>query len=144
MRQHWFLTAILSVCAVAAAQQPKVINAQLHTHAAEAGLAATVSQLQHETGPQWIGYAVPAVPGSHFSTCSGDGQWNNDEGCCGVYRLENADNTYRSSASDQTAQTSVDILVRLDKGDVNRIRFTGGGCQIDAGGLPFTWITDVK
>ena len=41
-------------------------------------------------------------------------------------------------------QTSIDVLVRIDHGAVDKVRFIGTGCTLDAGGLPFTWLTDVK
>jgi len=142
MKQIW-LAAILGVSVFATAQQPKVINAQLHTQSVGAGLSATVEQLKHTSGPLWMGYAVPAVPGSHFSMCSGDDSSNGD-GCCGVYRLESENNNYRSSDGDHGTETSIEMLVRIDKGSVDKIRFIGTSCQVDAGGLPFTQLTDVK
>ena len=144
MRQDWFVAAILGVSTLVMAQQPKVVNAQFRTESASAGLSATVNRLQRTGGQLWLGYEVAAVPGSHFAVCSGGTRSEADDGCCGVYRLEDSDNTFRSSDSDQTAQTSVDVLVRIDQGAVNKIRLTGSGCRLDAGGLPFTWLTDVK
>jgi HEAT repeat protein len=144
MRRYWFIAATLSVSMLAMAQQqPKVINAQLHTESAGAGLSATVSRLQHSSGPLWLGYEVAAVPGSHFSMCSDDTE-SSDNGCCGVYRLEDSNNSYRSSNRDESTLTSIAILVRIDQGAVNKVRFIGTGCRLDAGGLPFTWLTDVK
>jgi HEAT repeat protein len=142
MRQIW-LVAMFGVSVFAAAQQPKVVNAQLHTQSAGAGLSATVEQLKHSGGPLWMGYAVPAVPGSRFSMCSGDDSSNGD-GCCGVYRLESENNNYRSSEGDHGTETSIEVLVRIDHGAVDKIRFIGTSCQLDAGGLPFTQLTDVK
>jgi len=142
MRQDWFVAAVLGASTLAMAQQPKVINAQFRAEPASAGLAATVNQLQHSTGPLWIGYAVTTVPGSRFSSCSGDTQSEN--GCCGVYRLEDSDHSYRSGDQDHAPQTSVDILVRIDQGAIDKVRFIGSGCQIDAGGLSFTWLTGVN
>ncbi|MBS1802674.1 MAG: HEAT repeat domain-containing protein [Acidobacteria bacterium] len=143
MTRMWMIVAIAGMSMFASAQQPKVINAQLHTEAAGAGLPAVVEQLNHSAGPQWLGYAVPAVPGSHFSMCSSDESMKND-GCCGVYRLEAENNNYRSSDGDHGTETSIEILARIDKGAIDRIRFIGTSCQLDAGGLPFTWLTDVK
>ena len=144
MRQSWFVAAVLGASTVAMAQQPKVDNAQFHTESASVGLSATVTRLQHTGGPQWLGYEVAAVPRSHFSVCSGDTRSTADDACCGVYRLEDSDNTVRSADGDQTPQTSVDMLVRIDKGAVDKVRFIGSGCRIDAGGLSFTWLTDVN
>jgi HEAT repeat protein len=145
MRQDWLVTAVLGVSMLAMAQQqPRVVNAQLQVEPAGAGLSATVNRFQHSSGPLWLGYEVPAVPGSHFSVCSGDTKSTVEDECCGVYRLEDSDHGFGSSDSDQAAQTSIDVLVRIDQGAVDKIRFVGSGCRLDAGGLPFTWLTDVK
>jgi HEAT repeat protein len=145
MRQDWFLVAVLGASMLAMAQQqPKVINAQLHTEPSGAGLSATVNRFQHSSGPLWLGYQVAAVPGSRFSMCSDDAESSTDDGCCGVYRLEDSNNNFRSSNGSQAIETSIDVLVRIDQGAVEKVRFIGTGCRLDAGGLPFTWLTDVK
>ena len=56
MRQNWFLAAVLGVSTFSMAQQPKVLNAKFHAESASAGLSATVSRLQHTSGPLWLGY----------------------------------------------------------------------------------------
>jgi HEAT repeat protein len=143
MRQIWFAATVLGVSTLATSQQPKVVNAQLHTESAPSGLSAAVDQLKHAAGPTWMGYSVSAVPGSHFSMCSGEDS-SKEEGCCGVYRLEAENNNYRSSDGDHGTETSIAILARIEKGAVDKIRFIGTSCQLDAGGLPFTWLSDVK
>lgn len=145
MRHDWFVAAVLGVSMFAIAQQPpKVVNAQFHTEPAGAGLSATVGRFQHSSGPQWLGYEVPAMPRSHFSVCSGDTE-SSDDGCCGIYRLEDENDTYRNSDDGSAAsQTNLEILVRLDQGVIDKIRFVTAGCRLDAGGLPFTWLTDVQ
>lgn len=146
MRQSVFVTAIFGVSMLTMAQQPtpKVANAQFHTEPAASGLSAAIAQHEHASGPQWLGYAVTAVPGSRFSMCSGDSGSSADEGCCGVYQLEGTDNNFRSSDGDHGTETSIDVLVRIDQGAVDKVRFVGTSCKIDAGGLPFTWLADVK
>jgi hypothetical protein len=145
MKQDWFAAGVLGVSMLAMAQQPpKVFNAQFHTEPAGAGLSATVDRFQHASGPLWLGYEVAAVPQSHFSVCSGDGDGSMDDGCCGVYRLENRDSNFRTSDASGPAETSVDVLVRIDQGAVDKVRFVGAGCRLDGGGLPFTWLTDVQ
>jgi HEAT repeats len=143
MRRIWLAVAVAGVSALATAQQPKVINAQMHTQPVGAGLAATAEQLKKSDGPLWMGYAVAALPGSHFSMCSSEDSTKED-GCCGVYRLEAENNNYRSSDGDHGTETSVEMLVRIDKGGVDKVRFIGSSCQLDAGGLPFNWLTDVN
>src|SRR6516164_346137 len=105
MRHDWLVMAVFGVSMlVMAQQQPKVINAQFHTESAAAGLSQAVSRFQHSSGPLWLGYEVPALPGSRFSVCSGDNRSTVDDGCCGVYRLEDEDNTFRNSDKDNVAE----------------------------------------
>lgn len=145
MRQEWFVAVILAASVPTLAEQPpKVFNAQFETKPAGASLSETVDRLQHSSGPLWLGYQVAAVPRSHFSVCSGGNQSTQDDECCGVYRLEDSDNSFQSSNDEQRQQTSIDVLVRIDQGAVDKVRFIGTGCSLDAGGLPFTWLTDVK
>jgi HEAT repeat protein len=139
------MVAMLGVSMLAMAQQqPKVVNAQFHTEPAGAGLSATVDRFQHSSGPLWFGYEVATVPGSHFSMCSGDRQSSMDDECCGVYQLEGSSNNFRSSDQHPSAKANMDVLVRIDRGAVDKIRFIGAGCKLDGGGLPLTWLTDVK
>ena len=145
MKQDWFLVAVLGVSMLAMAQQqPKVVNAKFNTEPSGAGLSATVNRFQHSNGPLWLGYEVAAVPGTHFSMCSGDTESSMDDGCCGVYRLEDSNNNFRSSNGDQATETRIAVLVRIDQAAVDKVRFIATGCRLDAGGLPFTWLTYVK
>ena len=146
MKQDLSVAVVLGVSMLAMAQQqtPKVVNAQFHTEPAGAGLSATVNRFQHSNGPLWLGYEVAAVPGSRFSMCSGDSGSSVDDGCCGVYRLESSNNNFRSSDGGRGTETSVDVLVRIDHGAIDKVRFIGASCRLDAGGLPFTMLTSVK
>jgi HEAT repeat protein len=146
MKQNWFVAALLGVSVLGMAQQaPKVIHAQYNTEPVGAGLSATVDRFQHGTGPLWLGYEVAGSPGTHFSVCSGDdGASSVDDGCCGVYQLENSNTNFRSSERTQKTESNLDILVRIDGGTVDKIRFVSSGCRLDAGGLPFTWLTGVS
>lgn len=146
MRLNWFMAAMLGVSLLGVAQQqrPKVLNAQFHTEPVGSGLSATVGRFQHSGGPLWLGYEVRAVPGTHFRTCPSETDSAMEGECCGVYRLEGGNNDYRYSDEHQAGDTNIDILVRVDQGMVDRVRFINSGCQIDAGGLPFTWLTDVN
>jgi hypothetical protein len=71
-----------------AAQEPHVVNARMRTLSAPAGLAGTFQSIESgETGPAWIGYAVPVVPGKHAMCCNGlIGEFSEDG--CGRCRLE--------------------------------------------------------
>lgn len=146
MRHAIFITSILGISMLAVAQQPapKVANSNFHTDAVAGTLSAAIERYQHANEPLWVGYAVPAVPGSHFSMCSGNSTSSGEEGCCGVYALEGSENNYRTSDGDHSTETNIDVLVRIDQGIIDKVRFVGSSCRLDAGGLPFAWLTDVK
>lgn len=144
MKQNLFIACILGVSVLAIAQQqPKVVNAQFHTEPAGAGLSATVDRFQHANGPLWLGYEVPALARTHFSVCSDDTQSSMDDGCCGEYQLEDSEHGWQTSDDHNQIVTSIDILLRIDQGAVQNIRFVPVGCRLNAGGLPFTWLTGV-
>lgn len=144
MRRSLILVVVFGASVLAVAQQqPKVTNAQFHTEAVNGGLSATVARIKHVNTLQWLGYEVAATPGMHFSMCSSNIESPTNEGCCGVYRLE-GDNNFRSSDEDKGTEVNIDILVRIANGTIDKIRFIGASCRLDAGGLPFTWLTGVQ
>jgi HEAT repeat protein len=136
--------AMLLTAALATAQAPKVLNTQFHTEPAGSGLTATVNRFRNGGGPLWFGYEVATRPHSHFSVCSSGSSESAEDECCGVYRLEETDSTWRATHDGQATITYVDVLVRMNQGEVSKVVFINKGCQIDAAGVPFTWITDVK
>lgn len=145
MRHNWCAAIVLGASMLSMAQQtPKVINAQLHTEPANGGLSATVGRFQRAGGPLWLGYEVDAVSGSRFAVCSGNTESSMEDECCGVYRLEDSGGSFNSSGGDRAAEARMDVLVRIDQGVVDKVRFVSAGCQLDAGGLSFTWLTGVS
>ena len=146
--KHFALALIFSASAFAA-PQPKVVNTQFNTEPAAGGLSATVARLQRSTQPQWLGYETPALPRTNFSACSDFGDAAQfEEGCCGEYQLESSrDGFARDSAGtgDQTpSPRSMYVLLRLDHGAIVKVRPANAGCRLNAGGVPFTWLTDVQ
>jgi hypothetical protein len=134
----------LILLAVPAGEPPAgLVHARLSTHAVAGGLAATFNGLAREAGPAWIGYAVP-VMGRHQMCCfrSMDDVDRTAGGC----RLENEGSYTINSGDDvRSWEDSPDfvVLFRVEGGAVERIRMLSRGCGIDAGGLPFHWITGV-
>ena len=117
MKHYWLAALVIGASPLAMAQQPHVVNAQLSTEPAGAGLAAVAGRAAHSGVPRWLGYEMAALAGSRFSLCSGDRQSPADDQCCGVYRLEDPDSSVRSSA-DEPQPTNMDVLVRIDHGTV--------------------------
>ena len=142
MNKHLAIALALSVSAVAfSAQQPRVTETQMNTEPVGAGLSATVTRFQHSSQQLWIGYEVPSVPGHSSSSCSGaDG--SNDDGCCGEYRLEGRNDGI--TRNEKAEPGRMYVLLRLEAGAVTKVRTANAGCRLNAGGVPFTWLTGVN
>jgi HEAT repeat protein len=142
-------TAPLEQTSTAASQPanaPPIENAKLETRAAGAtfdatfrGIAATAEKAE------WIGYHVDQVAGERGVCCNNN--WN--DGICGTCRLEKEDGG--SSSTTQTdgnvkleGSRQLVVLYRLEAKQVIKIRVASEGCTLDAGGLPFVWLTGVK
>jgi hypothetical protein len=128
---------VIVAAAPAAAQQPKIINAQLEQRSAAAGLVRTVDALLASAAqPAWTGYAVPAVSRANWET-------GNDGRSC-TLQLE-GHNYGSSSTSTGNAEPAgpraVFVLYRLDGKQIDRVRAVSDDCQVDAGGLPLFWLS---
>jgi hypothetical protein len=142
------LALILSASA-SAAQQPKVVNTQFTTEPAGSGLSETVARLQRSGQTLWLGYEVPALPRTNFSSCSDyEGASESEDGCCGEYQLESSrpGSIARDgvSSDQKPSPTSMYVLLRLDHGVIGKIRPANAGCRLNASGIAFTWLTGVR
>ena len=143
MKNNALMVLVLAASAlITSAQEPRVNHTQFHSGPVSLGLSATVDRFRHSNAPLWLGYAVPALPRAHHSSCSfGRGSSEVEAGCCNELQLEDtADNL---NTSDSPAPI-VDVLFRLDHGEVTKTRVVPVGCTLDAGGVPFEWLTDVQ
>lgn len=146
MRAPLRMAVLVLGCAVlsaAAHAQPQIVNAQLSTRTAASGLDRELRSLMaSQSGPAWAGYSVAAVEGDHRMCCSG---WSE---CCGTCRLEGNGSTGVVSTSSSPVNLESDrrilVLYRIEAGAVQKIRTFSSDCQLDAGGLPFYWITAVR
>src|SRR5271163_1004238 len=135
------VVALAASALMTSAQEPRVTHTQFHSGPVSLGLSATVDRFRHSNGPLWLGYAVPALPRTHHSSCSfGTGSSEVEAGCCNELQLEDTADNLITSAS---PALTVDVLFRLDHGEVTKTRVVPVGCALDAGGVPFEWLTDV-
>src|SRR5712691_8332851 len=147
---------MLATALAATAQQPRVVNAKMQTGSAAAGLEKKFrTLLSAQAEPAWMGYAVPMVAGQHQMCCysSGD-EFTHASGCCGPCRLESSrginisTDEHSNAASLGTVKLEgpdyLLVLFRIEQKRVDRIRAFSEDCQLDAGGLPFIWLTDVR
>src|SRR5258708_14644493 len=129
-----------------ASEAPRIENAKLETRTAGATLETTIRELAARAEqPEWVGYSIGEIAGEHGVCCNNS--WN--DGNCGTCRLEK-----ESSGTSGTVHTNGNIklegepqlvvLYRLDGKRVVKIRVASEDCTLDAGGLPFVWLTGVK
>jgi HEAT repeat protein len=129
-----------------AADMPRVENAKLETRAMAGSLDATFRELAAKADkPEWIGYTVDQIPGEHNACC---GNYHGDGGC-GTCNLENdrdggTSTTQKSGTVKLESTQQLVVLLRLEAKQVVKIRVASQNCTLDAGGLPFVWITGVK
>jgi hypothetical protein len=125
----------------AGAERPTVANAKLETRALSGSLSA---EMRRVAGPAWVGYAMPAAkPGSN-SCC-----WNDHSRGCD---LENGHGVTGSTRNASTppkpvkleGSSEIAILYRVVRGEVEKINVLSIECELDAGGLPFIWLTGVS
>jgi HEAT repeats len=119
--------ALLLLGVLPLAAQPKLlVNAQTDTRPAAAGLEpAFRTLLAAQPQPAWIGYSVPSVR-TYSMGCD---YVRDGFNMPGVVHLEPPDH--------------VVVLIRVEAGAVNRVRALSPDCEIDAGGVPVHWLTDV-
>ena len=125
---------------------PNVQNSHLNQQPAAGSLATQLKDWSaHVTTPQWLGYTVPEVAGKRRICCGGD--WNGD---CGTCRLENGEHGVNVVSNDANATMMLEgsreiaVLFRAENHEITRIRVASTECTLDAGGLPFVWLTNVK
>jgi hypothetical protein len=124
-----------------AAQQPRITNAKMQTRSALAGLEKEFRALAGTAAaPAWIGYAVPVIAGRHQMCCYSHGQ------ACGcALEGQRSDSQSLQSGSVKLEQPGrLMVLFRVEQKSVGKIRTFSEDCELDAGGLPFHWLTEVR
>lgn len=126
---------------------PNIQNSQLHQQAATGSLDGQLkSWTAQATTPQWLGYSVPQINGDH-NMCCGNGNWNGE---CGTCRLENSDHSVNIIRNDHDSTVMLEgpreiaVLFRAENHQITKIRVASTECTLDAGGLPFVWLTNVQ
>ena len=133
------VTSALLVAATAFAQQgqPSVSNARLETRTFSGNLD---SQIKAAT-PTWFGYAIKTVR-THRDSCCSSG-----DGSCGCSLEGNRANAVSGAQPAGAVQLegsqTLAVLFRVANNSVEQIRGFSLSCSLDAGGLPFIWITGV-
>lgn len=120
--------------------QPNVTNSRLESRKSSGNLA---SDLRSPTGsPIWFGYVVKTASRDHTSCCW---EGSNQCGC----RLEGGRGSVTNYSSSNTpvqleGTDAVAILFRVTNSAVEKVHVYSLTCPLDAGGLPFVWLTGVS
>jgi hypothetical protein len=135
-----------SVATAQAADAPRIENAKSETRSVGASLDATFRGIVATAEKaEWLGYHVDEVAGERGVCCNN----NLNDGNCGTCRLER-ENGGASGTSRADRNLKLEgsrrlvVLYRLEAKQVVKIRVASDGCTLDAGGLPFVWLTAVK
>ena len=145
------LTAALAIPATVAqsSDAPQLENARVEKRALGGPLAAEVKAWAAKAGqPQWLGFSVPQIGRDRMMCC---GDYNDSWGSgCGHCRLEDREHGTNMNSRDDSgsskleAPRSIAILFRAENQRVMKIRVVSMDCSLDAGGLPFVWLSGVK
>ena len=136
--------------AAAAVEAPQVENAKLQTQAVSGNLAVTIEEIARRSeAPVWVAYGVEGLPGQHSACC---GNYSDGDHLCGKCRLEHFDgNNITTTDSGKNPKTlhlesagQLFVLFRIAEKRVVKIRVASEDCVLDAGGLPFVWLTGAK
>jgi len=141
MRCAAFVLAGVIASSTAFAQQPNFVNARVVARAAQPDVARAIAAIvKAQVEPAWIGYAVPALNNDSFGRNDG---WS--ERCrLEQQRVDPATNMYVQGPVRLEPAPTVMVLVRLQAGEIRRVRSLSGDCQVDAGGLQVFWLGDVN
>src|SRR5271170_3240565 len=128
---------LLVTATLLAQNPPAVSNSRVETRTYSGDLSSEIRTQQ----PTWFGYAVKTTQRDHQSCC-----WNNSVQCgC---RLEGGSSTFVNSSQQQTpvqleGPAAVAVLFRVANNTVEKVQVYSLSCPLDAGGIPFVWITGV-
>lgn len=136
-KTSWIAIALAAGSALA--QQPRVENARMETRQVSGGLDATLRAIMGaQAGPAWVGYAVPMIPGDRQMCC-----WNDSQRGC--FLETHTPGQIVTAPPNQTVKlegpTHVVVLYRIENHQVEKVRSFTPECTLDAGGLPFVWLT---
>jgi len=138
-----WIPILLCLAVPAYAQTPQVTNARIENGSAAAGLEAALRQAGGKE-PLWVAWTVPIVAGERYNCCwSHDGGWKNvKRSAC---KLESKNQSWGSTDDEKRpADPNLMVLVRLQGGEIEKVRGFSLTCPLDAGGLRFVWLGSAK
>ncbi len=134
------------------AQRPKVTNAKIDETAAGVSLKTVIDNVaQKQSGPEWIGYRIPAKASERTICCS---EWSDDPGssswnqCCKGCKMDSDRGTSINGTVSNCAPPEpvpyAFVFLRMENKHVERVRVFSADCPLDFAGLPVHWAEGVK
>ncbi len=126
----------LLCCSPVMAQTPRLLNARSETRPVSNLDSDFQAIVKGQSSPAWIGYAVPAIP-------------HRGDSWCGGFALEGRNFSSQTTGANsgpvqlEGSRTLV-VLYRIENHAVDKVRTSSLDCELDAGGLPFYWLTGVR
>ncbi|HUS05821.1 MAG TPA: HEAT repeat domain-containing protein [Bryobacteraceae bacterium] len=140
------IAGILFLYTVIAAGQPRFVGGKPEIRPTGSNLEGTFRAFVAQTsGPAWIGYAVPAVPGEHNMCCDTSSDTSVGYRGCG---LEPGSRPQEAVPYGGPVRLEADqefhVLFRVEQNQITRIRTFSSDCELDASGTQVVWLTAVK
>ncbi|MBV9441748.1 MAG: HEAT repeat domain-containing protein [Acidobacteriaceae bacterium] len=129
---------LLASVAFGQGQQPNVSNAKFEMRAFFGDLSAQI----RSDAPTWFGYAIKTAR-SHEGSCC----WNSGRECGCALEGSEARTTVRGTTGNVPVPLegldAMAVLFRVANNTIEKVQAYSLSCQLDAGGLPFIWISGV-
>ena len=142
----WFVV-VVALCPVFA-QEARLVNAKMQTRAVASLEKEFQALVRDQAEAAWIGYAVPVVTGNHRICCYSSEDRNKPaairQGRCKLEGRDEGMNFQNNDEDERESPSQILVLFRVADQSVGKIRVFTDDCELDAGGLPVHWLTDVK
>jgi len=141
----------MAMIATGASAQGRFTNARTETRSAAQGVEREVRAIAARGGAAWVGYRVPMIDGPRQMCCYdtisdgiviGGGTCRLESG--GGVSMTTGDVAQRGSRIVLEPPTEFVVLARVERGAVERVRTFTPDCDVDAGGMPIVWLSDVR
>jgi hypothetical protein len=123
------VAAVLGAIAASPAEQPKISNAQVSVHG-----GSLRQEIAATRAPAWIGYSLGALHEVHSD-------WSDEKEYLEGNRPAVESRPVRKAGDPQPVML---VLLRVSDGKVGRVQVEDPLRELDGGGLPFVWLTEVS
>ena len=108
---------------------------------AAAGLGPAMAAIaQHDAGPVWLAWTVPAVRHQRHGSDERNRDWHRENTGC----VLDDDGHFQNGSSTNDDTTTLVVLARVSGGVVDRVTFTDARCTVEAGTRTVYWMDGVR